>query len=488
MVIFFLLTILGTGAYITNGHDWGDDFSEYILQGISIADGSYATEHVTNGLFFIYPHGFPLLIAVMYRLFGFNLLAFKLISVVMYASFVAVFFHFCDKRLRRITALILAFLFAFSPCLYKLVDCILSDVSNMLFSFIALYFMVCFFDSVCERRKLVCSCAIGFFSFCAYICRDSGIVLPCTFAAMQVLYCIGVLSQGRNVRVNFRTILVHILPYIVFFLFSFWVNDMLFVSPARKQMGLFCNLSLNSIISNIPYYFSIISYFFYPRFLWFAVFTAIFWAMVKSVRQDSVLIVYFLGIMGLYIIWPIIQGIRYIVSALPVLIFFCGRAVELLYDSSDNQNRKIGVPLFVFNWQSYVVIAVLFCICSLFVCVVAGVNNMVSGRYLVNGSYSKEAVEMYQYINENISDDRRIFFFKPRVLFMTTGNASGNFQLSPDQPEGTPDFDYYLHTFDHGYGQLLSDKQASEDSFYIGDAEFTCIHENEKMRLFRRRP
>ena len=49
-------------------------------------------------------------------------------------------------------------------------------------------------------------------------------------------------------------------------------------------------------------------------------------------------------------------------------------------------------------------------------------------------------------------------------------------------------FHYYLHTFDRGYGQLLSDEQARGDSFFIGDAEFTCIHGNEKMRLFRCQP
>ncbi len=484
-VFFFMLTLLGAGAYITDGHDWGDDFAEYIMQGISIAEGSYATEHVTNTLFFIYPHGFPLLIAAVYKLFGFNLLAFKMVSVIMYAVFVAVFFLYCDARLKRLTAIAVSFLFAFSPCLYKLLDCILSDTANLLFTFVSLYCMARFFGGLQGGRKLACALAIGFFSFCAYICRDSGIVLPCTFAGMQVLHFSGWLAGGRKGRTDLRGILANVLPYIVFFLLSFWVNDILFASPGRKQTDLFRYLSLLSIFSNCTYYFGLIAEFFYPRFIWFAVFTAIFWAMVKTARQDGVLLVYFLGVMGLYIIWPIGQGIRYIVSALPVLLFFGGRAVELLHGSTDGGDAQAPRPLFVFTFKSYALLAALFCISSLSVCLVAGVRNCMSGRYLANGSYTKEALEMYRYIDTNVSDESSVFFFKPRVLHMTTGNAAVCFQLDSEHARDAG-FDYYLHTFDHGYGQLLTDEQARADSFRLGGGEFSCVHENGSMKLFRR--
>ncbi|MBQ9538269.1 MAG: hypothetical protein IJU95_03275 [Treponema sp.] len=485
--VFFLLAFLGGFAYITSGHDWGDDFAEYILQGVSIADGTYATEHIGNGIFFIYPHGFPLLIAAVYKVFGLNLFAFKMISVVLYAAFVSIFFLFCDKRLKRLTAVTLAFLFAFSPCFYKLLDCILSDVSNLLFTFISLYLMSQFFmDDTSGRRKTLYSFAIGFFSFCAYICRDSGIVLPCTLAAMQVLHLAGRLSHVKKGGVDFRNILIHILPYIVFFALSFFVNDVLLACPERKQTDIFRSLSPVTVMTNCLYYFKVISYFFYPRFIWFAIFTAIAWAMVKFARQDGVLLVYFLGIMGLYIIWPTDQGIRYVASALPVLMFFAGRAVELLVGVEEfSGDARSSRPMFVFTWQSYVLLAALFCASSLSVCLVADARNCMSGRYLANGSYTKEAVEMYQYINDELSDDESIFFFKPRLLFMETGNVTVNYMSAPGQKMDMS-FDYYLHTFDHGYGQLISDGQAQADSFDIEGCEFVCVHENASMKLFRK--
>lgn len=516
-LFFFILTFLIAFMQITDGHDWGDDFAEYIQQGISIVNGTYASVYLTQGCFFVYPHGFPLLIAAVYKLFGFNLLAFKMINVVMYAVFVSVLFYFCDKKCTRITALAVAFLFACSPCLYLLVDCILSDTVALSFTFIALACMVFLFDAAdsgaaAGRKMLLLSFASGFFSFCSYACRDSGIVLLCTLACVQFLRFtgwgkIGRIKDSRKPDVNRYGIASAILPYIVFVAFTFLLNNVLFPSPERKQLGLFHYLSPSSVCVNVVYYFGLISRFFYPQFIWFALFTAVFWAMAKFLQKDYVFIIYFLGIMALYIIWPIGgQGIRYIVSALPIILFFAGRAAELL--ASPQERSASSRPLFVFSWQSYAVLAVFSCLSFLSVSVVKGVRNVMSGRYLSSGSFTEEAKEMYRYIDENIADDECIYFFKPRLLLMVTGNAA--LYISPEaglsQPavttvpgasaaamhgathEALPSFHYYLHTFDRGYGQLLTDEQARGDTFYIGVAEFTCIHSNEKMRLFQWQP
>lgn len=510
---FFILTFLVASMQITDGHDWGDDFAEYIQQGISIVNGTYASVYLKQGCFFIYPHGFPLLIAAVYTLFGFNLLAFKMINVVMYAVFVSILFYFCDKKLTRITALVIAFLFAFSPCLFLLVDCILSDTVALTFTFIALVCIVFLFDEADGRgageretagrsgiatgwKMLLLSCGIGFFSFCSYVCRDSGIVLLCTLACVQFLRFtgwgkIGRIKDNRKPDVDWYGITAAILPYIVFAVFTFLLNYVLFPPTERKQLGLFHYLSLSSVSANVVYYFGLISRFFYPQFIWFALFPAVFWAMAKFLQKDYVFVIYFLGIMALYIIWPIGgQGIRYIVSALPIILFFAGRAAELLYESASCR------PLFVFNFCSYGIIALFSCLSFLSVSVMNGVWNVMSGRYLSSGSFTEEAKEMYRYIDKTIADDGRIYFFKPRLLLMVTGNAA--VYISPESGQSATTataahgdalgFDYYLHTFDRGYGQLLTDEQAREDSFRLGESEFSCIHGNEKMRLFQRQP
>lgn len=478
-IFFFMLTLFVAAINISSGHDWGDDFAEYIKQGMAITNGSYATEYVNTSGFFIYPHGFPLLIAAVYKLTGFSLLAFKAINVVMYAVFVAALFYYCDKNLERVTALIIAFLFSFSPCLYKLVDCILSDTCSLTFTFIALMLMSFFFEEADNRKKLRLALGTGFFSSCSYICRDSGIVLICTLFCVQLLRLAGKLRRKEWTGSLFPALACNLIPYAVFFALTFLVNNVLFPSPDRKQLGLFQYLSPASIIANCVYYFSLISDFFYPGFIWFALFTAIFWAMAKSLHRDYVLIVYFLGTMALYIIWPIGgQGIRYVVSALPILLFFAGRAAETLHASASAR------PMFVFDFRSYAAIAVFSCLVFMSISMVTGIRNVMFGRRLGTGSFTEEAKEMYRYIDENIADDGRIFFFKPRVLLLATGNAGVYSLPQPGQLVDTEKFDFYLHTLDHGYGQLISDDEARQETVLLGGEEFICIHGNEKMRLF----
>ncbi|MBP5465494.1 MAG: hypothetical protein J6Y13_10025, partial [Treponema sp.] len=528
---FFILTLILAFMNITDGHDWGDDFAEYIQQGITIANGTYAAEYLGRSIFVVTPHGFPLLIAAVYKLFGFNLLAFKMINVVMYAVFVSVLFYFCDKKCARITALAVAFLFACSPCLFLLVDCILSDTVALAFTFIALACMVFLFDAAdsrvpdesesCgkaadgrltkagSRKLLLLSFGTGFFSFCSYVCRDSGIVLLCTLACVQLLRLAGWWKGGRlkgcrKQGADCSRIIAAILPYLVFALCCFLMNSVLFPPSERKQFDLFRSLTPAGMASNFLYYCGIVSRFFYPQFIWFVLFPAVIWAMVKLLHKDCVFIIYLLGLIALYTIWPGSgQGVRYIVSALPILLFFAGRAAELLASphgqSVSPQERPASPrPLFVFNWQSYAALAGFSCLCFLSISVVTGVRNVMSGRYVESGGFTEEAKEMYRYIDETIADDESIYFFKPRLLLIMTGNEgvyfsseSGHAQpvvtTSPGAKSGGDGamheaesgadalgFHYYLHTFDRGYGQLLSDEQARGDSFFIGDAEFTC--------------
>jgi hypothetical protein len=328
------------------------------------------------------------------------------------------------------------------------------------------------------------SVAVGFFSGLAYVFRDSGIILLCTLLFVQIVRLVLVFRK-RTLKLALPSVAANLLPYAVFLLVSFTFNGLLFPLTGRNDMFYLQQIRPVTVFLNIMYYFDCLSYFFYPRFIWFAVFTAIAWAMLRCLRRDLPFVIYFLGVMAMYILWPGGgQGIRYIVSTLPVLVFFGGRAVELLYGSKDSGGTvRAPAPLFVFNGQSYMLLAVLFCLSSLSVSLVADVCNIMSGRRLAYGGFTREAVEMYKYVDENISDDKQIYFFKPRLLHMTTGNAA--VYTLPGQPVETG-FDYYLHTFDHGYGQLLTDEQARADSFNFASGEFTCIHENAKMKLFRR--
>ena len=128
-----------------------DDFAAYISQGIALVTGRTNKFIHDNTLMisnidvaylfgpYAYPWGFPLLLAPIYKIFGFNLVAFKSVGIICYALFVGIFYIFCAKRLPKIYAIFGSLLFALNPFLtHFATNEILSDIPFLLFGFVAL--------------------------------------------------------------------------------------------------------------------------------------------------------------------------------------------------------------------------------------------------------------------------------------------------------------------------------------------------------------
>lgn len=134
---------------VYDGHNFGDDFAQYIAQAKAIAEGKVAWQ-IANNTFIIessqttlgpkiYPWGLPLLLAPLYKIFGFDLIAFKMIGIVSYGLFVGVFYLFCVRFLRTHYALGATLMFALNPMLLHFAaNNILSDIPFLLCSFLAI--------------------------------------------------------------------------------------------------------------------------------------------------------------------------------------------------------------------------------------------------------------------------------------------------------------------------------------------------------------
>ena len=69
-----------------------------------------------------------------------------------------------------------------------------------------------------------------------------------------------------------------------------------------------------------------------------------------------------------------------------------------------------------------------------------------------NQAYTKEALETYDFINKNISDDKVIYFFKPRVLYLNTNNYT-YFKVA-DEEKSLSKADFVLFTEGDYFPQL----------------------------------
>ena len=92
-VMTILLAALVLSCFrVHDGHGWGDDFAEYICQGLSLIDNSQektieVMEVMCSKSLPVlgpgnYPWGYPLLLLPILRLFGVNFIALKAINIV----------------------------------------------------------------------------------------------------------------------------------------------------------------------------------------------------------------------------------------------------------------------------------------------------------------------------------------------------------------------------------------------------------------------
>ena len=101
ILILFLSLVIGSSS-LTRGHDWGDDFASYIMQGQSILSGE-TDEFVEHNAFTIfessfqigpvaYPWGYPLILTPMIAVKGIHALTLKVPGLFFFVGFLICFY------------------------------------------------------------------------------------------------------------------------------------------------------------------------------------------------------------------------------------------------------------------------------------------------------------------------------------------------------------------------------------------------------------
>ena len=79
--IFFIFCLLNV-VTLRDGHNWGDDFSQYILHAVNLIEHRAYTEAIALDLWTVVPPGYPLLLSAVIYWFGINFKILKFINVV----------------------------------------------------------------------------------------------------------------------------------------------------------------------------------------------------------------------------------------------------------------------------------------------------------------------------------------------------------------------------------------------------------------------
>ena len=176
-----LLLLLVAAVYmctLSRGHLWGyGDFSLYIAHARNIAMGwPYSlTGYIYNPLNpyigpATYPPGFPLALAPVYKLFGLNLIAFKMENVLFLLAALVCVYKIARRGLDESGALAVTALTAFNPWFLDFRNFVYADWLSMLLILLSLLTAG---EGLKSRRQGALS---GFISWLAYAVRPVGVM------------------------------------------------------------------------------------------------------------------------------------------------------------------------------------------------------------------------------------------------------------------------------------------------------------------------
>ncbi len=182
------------------GHTWGDDFTLYLRQAGSLIDGNVgqviADNHfnVANAAKpgfspYVYPWGFPMLLAPFYRLFGLDYAALKLVEVASLLGFLWGFHAVVRQRMTRWLALATVVFVGTSMAYLMHTDKLVSEFPYMAAVALTLWWLDRLRKNqqpldAATRRQLV---ILGLLAMCVFNVRREGLAIVAAIAVAQLL-------------------------------------------------------------------------------------------------------------------------------------------------------------------------------------------------------------------------------------------------------------------------------------------------------------
>ncbi len=428
------------------GHNWGGDFSLYIMHAINLHDGlPYAeTPFIPNleGLLFTpvaYPPGFPALLVPIYHFFGLDLVAMKCLLVVSFVLALAVLAVAWRQELSFKSWLALLIIVGLNFQYWNAKDQIISDFPFMFFTFAALalgQWLIHHQDN--RKTAFLWGIAAGLLCYLSFATRTIGVVTPGAVLAsflwqtrrfnllfMSVLLTFVTLAGLQTILIpgnsDYLAILKHtdLTSFMVHIIDTgkrialFWDNG--FTNYFREisgiRLGLFSHIKENNPIHYLRYPVLVMTL--VPMLaltlvtLWWAI-RGMMHSVTKEVSPWFFFMIFYLIVI---LAWYSVDQ-RYLFPIFPILLFFAFQYVDQV-----DQRRKR------FHKRSWL---------SLFLVIVAltymGKYQKVARDFEAHahGPFAHEAQAAFDYIRRNTPENATFLFRKPRVLALLTGRRAGH--------------------------------------------------------------
>lgn len=457
-------------ALIDSNHNWGGDFSQYIAQAKALIAGTIPTQIANNTLMMslndfpygpnVYPWGYPLLLAPVLALFGENLAALKCVNIALFSLFIICFYCYVARRFSMGASITLTLAFALNPMLLSFASSnILSDIAYMCISFIAVVVLQAFVAALEQASKLAVSTMAtnnslggghkslgllalgvlgGLSMLCAYLIRSNGIAILVALCAIHLYYLTRIQKQ------KLRYLALSAVPYVVFALGVVLVRYALDSAGGEGHIAVLVeSISLKTIVRNTLYYAGIFSDFFAlpnplallaPSLLeskyafllpnplgllvWAVCLYFLFLGFRACYKRDMFVALFVGASLAILILWPPLQGIRFVFSVLPFLAIWIAYGMQRTY----SKHPKLIIVMCALL-LGYFVLKDSYHLASK--------HNTLPRAILAikppnpyPQAFELESKQVYAFITTHTSPSDIVVFFKPRVLYLATNRLS----------------------------------------------------------------
>lgn len=457
-VLVFVSGIL----YCDTNHTWGDDYAAYMLQGKAIAEGTVQQQTKENLLLhpgeiygedfqsmksLVYVWGFPLQLAAIYRLVGFDVLTsqqsilyYKIPGCLSLGLLAGILFLFFRRRFRTDVSMLLTVFLVLS--IFPDIQNIHTDLPFLCMTFCSFYLYETLWERTTKKEMVIHAVALGISMCYACLLRLNGTTVILIIAAMHIFKMVYT-PECRS------RILYHCLAYVVFavllgafyLVFPYPTSNSGDIGLGDLLMGTKKNYwILSAWLSNaVPFGSGKLI----GMVTWGLKLCCVIGFLSKGRKAEFGYAVFLAGTLLVTASLPYHQGVRYLYGILPLIVMFIADGVSFIYDivcKYLKQERLI---------RGFA--------CLGFVCVVlfaavelkAGCNAILEEREqrktlsqdATDNAYAESCLEVYRFIREETEADAVFAFLKPRALYLNTGKLSFRPNVNGHRLQ---DADYYV--------------------------------------------
>ena len=472
---WLVLAALGVfyGLTLRSGHPWGDDFAQYIAHARNLAVGQpYTAIGILQNPAVVlgpsaYPPLLPLLLAPVYAVFGLNLTAFKvLIALFLLLGLIVLNEWLKTRKIAAPLRALALLLTGLHPWYWDYKDQILSDMLFVLLGLLALVL----WEAWNSKNGMKVGWLLGLCLLAAIAARSVGLVLwiailldavlhqywrkrgflPAAVVPLAGVILLNLLLPGtgdylEQARRWDWTVLQRNLSDMITIFLQIWRSDRLLIGG----ISLITMLGLGLLVSGLA----------------------------SRLRQCGAAEFYLLGTLGMILVWPHPQGVRFYLPVFFMLVYSVLEGWRWLWSQVNHAGRGAFRPL----WLAAVwLILVLF------------TTGMLEGflkdyqrqplHAFREGIDLPASREMFEFIRQETRPDEVVAFFKPRAMALLTGRAAFAPYWDVQQPD-----------------RLIEDLQAFQADYLIvwkpdyealavfareNPAHFSMLYENEDFEVF----